>query len=147
MFKEQKGITLVALVITIIVLLILAGVSIAMLTGDNGIFNKATTAKDETGKASVTEAVSLAISEIMANKVDPTYKDSDNELNTTTISKLAIQNDTSLSKGTGKDTDVDNTHTLYLKTASTEYKVVYTEKSGDTPSSLSVEEYTATPAE
>lgn len=143
MFKEQKGITLVALVITIIVLLILAGVSIAMLTGDNGILNKATTAKDETGKASVTEAVSLAISEIMANKVDPTY----NELNTTTISKLAIQNDTSLSKGTGKDTDVDNTHTLYLKTASTEYKVVYTEKSGDTPSSLSVEEYTATPAE
>lgn len=35
--KEKKGITLIALVITIIVLLILAGVSIAMLTGDNGI--------------------------------------------------------------------------------------------------------------
>ena len=35
MFKEQKGVTLIALVITIIVLLILAGVSIAMLTGDN----------------------------------------------------------------------------------------------------------------
>ena len=34
--EKQKGITLIALVITIIVLLILAGVSIAMLTGDNG---------------------------------------------------------------------------------------------------------------
>lgn len=44
MFKEQKGVTLIALVITIIVLLILAGVSIAMLTGDNGILNKSTKA-------------------------------------------------------------------------------------------------------
>ena len=35
MFKKNKGITLISLVITIIVLLILAGVSIAMLTGEN----------------------------------------------------------------------------------------------------------------
>lgn len=142
MFKEQKGITLVALVITIIVLLILAGVSIAMLTGDNGILNKATTAKDETGKASVTEAVSLAISEIMANKVDPTYRGNDRTLDAATISKLAIQNNTSLSKGKGEDGDdaENKIHTLYLKTASTEYKVVYTEKNGaDTSSSLTVE--------
>ena len=34
--KNKKGVTLVALVVTIIVLLILAGVSIAMLTGENG---------------------------------------------------------------------------------------------------------------
>ena len=46
--KTKKGITLIALVITIIVLLILAGVSIAMLTGENGILNKATTAKQKT---------------------------------------------------------------------------------------------------
>ena len=39
--REQKAITLIALVITIIVLLILASVSIAMLTGENGIINKA----------------------------------------------------------------------------------------------------------
>lgn len=38
--KENRGITLIALVITIIVLLILAGVSIATLTGDNGILRK-----------------------------------------------------------------------------------------------------------
>ena len=43
--KTSKGITLIALVITIIVLLILAGVSIAMLTGDNGILTKSTEAK------------------------------------------------------------------------------------------------------
>lgn len=143
MFKEEKGITLVALVITIIVLLILAGVSIAMLTGDNGILNKATTAKDETGKSQVTEAVSLAISEIMANKVDPTYDGSDKTLDATTISKIARANDTSLSKGTGTDGDVDGVHTLYLKTSKTEYEAVYTEKTADAPSSLVVEEYTA----
>lgn len=38
--KRQKGITLIALVITIIILLILAGVTIAMLTGENGILRK-----------------------------------------------------------------------------------------------------------
>ncbi len=38
--KKQKGITLIALVITIIVLLILAGISIATLTGENGILRK-----------------------------------------------------------------------------------------------------------
>ena len=48
--REQKGITLIALVITIIVLLILAGVSIAMLTGENGILTKATQSTKETAK-------------------------------------------------------------------------------------------------
>ena len=46
--SSNKGITLIALVITIIVLLILAGVSIAMLTGENGVLTKATEAKDQT---------------------------------------------------------------------------------------------------
>ena len=41
MLKADKGITLVALIITIIVLLILAGVSISMVLGDNGLINKA----------------------------------------------------------------------------------------------------------
>lgn len=40
LLKNSKGITLIALVITIVVLLILASVSIAMLTGDNGILKK-----------------------------------------------------------------------------------------------------------
>lgn len=41
MFKGQKGITLVALVITIIVLLILAGITISLVLGNNGIINRA----------------------------------------------------------------------------------------------------------
>ena len=58
-FKESKGITLIALVITIIVLLILAGVSIAMLTGENGILTQAQRAKSETENAAKNEAAML----------------------------------------------------------------------------------------
>ena len=61
--RKQKGITLIALVITIIVLLILAGVSIAMLTGQNGILTQASNAKIETEKADVEEGISLSVSE------------------------------------------------------------------------------------
>ena len=58
--KTHKGITLIALVITIIVLLILAGVAIATLTGDNGIIAKAQQAKMQNDKAAK-EKVDLAI--------------------------------------------------------------------------------------
>ena len=60
MVKNNKGITLIALVITIIVLLILAGVSIAMLTGENGILSQAQKADVETRGAAVEEAKNLA---------------------------------------------------------------------------------------
>ena len=46
--KESKGITLIALVVTIIVLIILAGISISALTGSNGIIDQANNAKDDT---------------------------------------------------------------------------------------------------
>ena len=59
MMKERRGITLIALVITIVVLLILAGVSIAMLTGDNGILNQAKLAKEESEKAEKIEKETL----------------------------------------------------------------------------------------
>lgn len=47
MLKGQKGITLVALVVTIIVLIILAGVSIALVLGDNGLIDKAVAGANE----------------------------------------------------------------------------------------------------
>ena len=59
--KNQRGITLIALVITIIVLLILAGVSIAMLTGQNGVLTRATEAKDENTRAAIADKVNMSI--------------------------------------------------------------------------------------
>ena len=69
--KTSKGITLIALVITIIVLLILAGVSIAMLTGDNGILTQAQRAKTETENAAANEQARLdEYNQIMNNWIN-----------------------------------------------------------------------------
>ncbi len=60
-FKESNGITLIALVITIIILLILAGISIAMLTGQNGLLTKASKAEKETDIVDTKEQIKLEI--------------------------------------------------------------------------------------
>ena len=62
--KRNKGITLIALVITIIVLLILAGVAISMLSGENGILKKAGEAKTKTEEAQKEESTALLDMEI-----------------------------------------------------------------------------------
>ncbi len=59
--KRNKGITLIALVVTIIVLLILAGISIAMLTGNNGILQKATDAKTNSEKQGIIEQARIDV--------------------------------------------------------------------------------------
>ena len=56
--KKQNGITLVALVITIIILLILAGISIATIS-QSGLFNKAREAKNATENAQIAENTTL----------------------------------------------------------------------------------------
>ena len=72
MLKNNKGITLIALVITIIVLLILAGVSIAMLTGENGILSQATDARDKTANAEAVERINLALNAAYSAALEPT---------------------------------------------------------------------------
>ena len=57
--KNNKAITLIALVVTIVVLLILAGISISLVAGDNGLIKKARDARDETRYASIKEEVEL----------------------------------------------------------------------------------------
>ena len=59
--KKQTGITLIALVVTIIILIILAGVSINLLVGDNGIITMAKTAKVKTEFAAIEEEVKTYI--------------------------------------------------------------------------------------
>ena len=71
---KNRGITLIALVVTIIVLLVLAGISISMLTGQNGILNRASEAKEKTEIASVDEQRKLAQAEALMNTEKTTYK-------------------------------------------------------------------------
>ena len=63
MKNKHEGVTLIALIITIIVLLILAGVTISMIMGDNGILNQAEESKIQTDHGSVKEGISLQYSD------------------------------------------------------------------------------------
>ncbi len=99
--KDQKGITLIALVITIIVLLILAGVSIAMLTGDNGILTKAGTASQKSIAGEVEEAIKLGVADIVANEKDPTYTGKENEINATTLESAIKRNNSNIDTAEG----------------------------------------------
>lgn len=71
LYEKQKGITLIALVITIIVLLILAGVSIAMLTKETGILQQAINARENTEDEKELEQVRLATA---ASIINESYK-------------------------------------------------------------------------
>ena len=94
--RLEKGITLIALVITIIILLILAGVTINMLTGNNGILKQATNAKEANSKAEFEEQVKLAV---IASRVNDTanidlktLNEEINKINGTTITKSTDDN-------------------------------------------------------
>ena len=60
-FTSKSGITLIALVISIIILLILAGITISALSGDNGILKRATEAKEKNIIGKVKETVDIAL--------------------------------------------------------------------------------------
>ena len=81
--ENQKGITLIALVITIIVLLILASVSIAMLTGDNGILTQAKKAQEKTEIASEIESINMVVMVLIKNngKLEIKEQELQNQLN------------------------------------------------------------------
>ena len=64
---KEKGITLIALIVTIIVLIILAGITIATLTGEDGIINNANDAKEDTEIANEKEIVNRATISAMGN--------------------------------------------------------------------------------
>lgn len=68
--RKENAITLVALIITIIILLILAGITIATLTGENGLFARAQRAKIKSQLASAKEEVSLAIAAKISENYD-----------------------------------------------------------------------------
>ena len=91
--KTNKGITLIALVITIIVLLILAGVTIAAVSGDNGILTRAADAKEKTEIADIKEELQRKIlEEQITNDGDLT----ETELETILTSKGTLSDETDI---------------------------------------------------
>ena len=75
MLKRNKGITLIALVITIIILLILAGVTLSLIAGENGILKRATKAVDINEAGTAKEQVSLEIANYQTQYYEKKYID------------------------------------------------------------------------
>ena len=89
--KKARGITLIALIITIIILIILAGITIVALSGENGILKQATEAKDKTEQAQLEEEVNLKILEKETDKnidKDRGMEEYLNEVQNATVEKL-----------------------------------------------------------
>ena len=130
--RNQKGITLVALVVTIVVLLILAGTSIAMLSGDNGIITNAQNSKAANTEAEVVEKVKMAFNTIKTkvvakSSIDPEYSsqaaDTELALAQTVVDELGLS--ATISAGTAT-------------TAEKGYSVLYTATSGSTNGTIVV---------
>ena len=103
--KKNRGITLIALIVTIIVLLILAGVSINMLTGQNGILKRATEAKNTTEVASEKEGIQMAVTTSQMASA-----------NYTSIKKDGLQSELNTYFGKEKTTLEDNKDGSYTVT-------------------------------
>ncbi|MBR3152606.1 MAG: hypothetical protein IKF52_03265 [Clostridia bacterium] len=94
MFGKQKGITLIALVITIIVLLILAGVTIAMVVGENGIIKRSNEAKNNTEVAKMQEEIDLIAADYVAEYHSKDYGEVQSNAGDYVASKLNILSST-----------------------------------------------------
>ena len=75
--KNSRGITLIALVVTIVVLIILAGVSISLIINRNGIISKAEVAKQETEIADEKEKINLSALAAQANNEEAVIRRND----------------------------------------------------------------------
>ena len=72
--KKNTGITIISLVVTIIILIILAGISINMLVGDNGIITQAQNAKRETEEAQAKEKLAIVLLDLqLQEQTNPNY--------------------------------------------------------------------------
>lgn len=122
-FKKNKGITLIALVVTIIVLLILAGISITMLTGQNGILNRAGEAKTTNGVAQGEELIKVSVMDALTRG---TGELTDENLRKALSSNLGTE---------GKDYEIVGSKecgwTVTIKENEKDYKISSTGKIGE----------------
>ena len=117
MKRKNSGVTLIALIITIIVLLILAGVTIAMIMGDNGILNRATDASNSTTIAQEKEQVEMAYAAAMMDAYDQEDK---------TVTQAMLQQEMNNLTGENATEVTDNgdgSFNVYFKDTENNYRV------------------------
>ena len=128
--RNQRGITLVALVVTIVVLLILAGTSIAMLQGDNGIITNAQKSAAANTEGQVRENIKNAYNTIKMEVISKTSTDPDYDLSANqadlalTFAKEVLA-DTSLTSIPATETDG---YTITYDSSTSTIKVVFTDE-------------------
>lgn len=98
--KKQTGITMIALIVTIIVLIILAGITVGELTKDNSVIKKAENTKEQTEQKGIKEQIETAILQVEQEKADPTLNDIIQKL----IEMGIIENESAVDKSTGEIT-------------------------------------------
>ena len=96
--KNEKAITLIALVVTIVVLLILASVSISMLAGENGIITQTQKAKLENRGGTVEERVNLWKTEIATTEYSKLDVDTEEQMLQKLIDEELVIEDTELDR-------------------------------------------------
>ena len=112
---DNKGITLIALVITIIVLLLLAGVTIASVTGENGILNKAVETRNIMQEASTEEKIKMIVE---------TYQIDNKKKDKVDLDKLQALLDNEFGENnTVSREDTDGTITIHLSSENKEYNI------------------------
>ena len=110
--KGQGGITLVALVVTIVVLLILAGITIALVFAQNGVVGKAQEAARESNKGTIADNIQ---GYIISRQMDAIQTNSDQDITTDLKSALTAAGITNSGKGTvtvKADTSVEVSGTI-----------------------------------
>ena len=93
MLKKQKGITLIALVVTIVVLLILAGVTISLLLDENGIITKSKDARTETRISQIEDEVEMWKQHNFINKESNQAQESADTMLANLISRKLLTED------------------------------------------------------
>jgi len=108
--RMNNGITLVSLVVTIIILLILAGVSLNLVAGSSGLLGKATNAADETKIAKLKESLELSKAEVLIDKYsDGEYGSLDDYIR----NKIETSTDGKYETGSGTYTKGENDELIY----------------------------------
>lgn len=124
--KNNKGITLIALVVTIIVLLILAGVSIAMLTGQNGILNRASQATWQSKLGDAESTVALTVSNYLADYYSVKYAGGTSNL--TGVTSTATEDEVVAAAITAADTELGSDFSVSRNTSTKAITITYKEK-------------------
>lgn len=106
--KQKKGITLIALVVTIVVLLILAGISIRTVFSDDGVISKSRDAKTNTEYATLEDRVDLAIADAKSKNINLTIDNIITEL----INEGVITDATQVNTETGEITTNDPSYKI-----------------------------------